>query len=65
MNLTAAWCSCKIILLSLGLFLVIECLGTFLAISNRRPAAWTIYSLQILPCLGFLLGGYCLIKALF
>ena len=63
-DLTAAWCSGKIILLSLGLFLIIECLGTFLAVANRQRLAWTIYSLHFLPCLGFLLGGYYLLKAL-
>jgi hypothetical protein len=63
-NLTAMWCSFKIILLSLGLFLIIECLGTFLAVSSRKQVAWTIYILHILPCLGFLMGGYCLLKAL-
>ena len=64
LDLVAAWCSCKIILLSLGLFLIIECLGTFLAVSNRKPLAWGIYALHVLPCLGFLLGGYYLLKAL-
>ena len=63
-NLAAAWCSCKIILLSLGLFLVIECLGTFLAVAGRRRLAWVIYALHLLPGLGFLTGGYYLIKAL-
>jgi len=63
-DLVAAWCSCKIILLSLGLFLIIECLGTFLAVANRKPLAWIIYSLHVLPGLGFLLGGYYLLKAL-
>ncbi|MEI8289461.1 MAG: hypothetical protein WCH99_08295 [Verrucomicrobiota bacterium] len=64
LNLAAAWCSCKIILLSLGLFLVIECLGTFLAVSGRRHLAWAVYALHLLPGLGFLTGSYYLIKAL-
>lgn len=63
-NLAAAWCSFKIILLSLGLFLVIECLGTFLAVAGRRHLAWAVYVLHLLPGLGFLMGGYYLIKAL-
>ena len=64
-NLPAAWCSLKIILLCIGLFLVIECLGTFLTISKRKPLAWLVYSLHIMPSLGFLMGGYYLVKALF
>jgi len=63
-NLAAAWCSCKIILLSLGLFLVLECLGTLLAVAGRRRLAWAVYALHLLPALGFLTGGYCLLKAL-
>ncbi len=64
LDLVAAWCSCKIILLSLGLFLVIECLGTLLVLSNRNYLAWIVYALHVLPSLGFLMGGYYLIKAL-
>jgi hypothetical protein len=64
LDLPAAWCSFKIILLSLGLFLVIECLGTYLALANRRWLARIIYSLHLLPSLGFLAGGYYFIKAL-
>ena len=63
-NWPAAWCSCTIILLSLGLFLVIEWLGTWLVVTGRRRLAWTAYALHLLPALGFLTGGYCLIKAL-
>ncbi len=63
-NLAAAWCSLKINLLSLGLFLIIECLGTFLAVTGRRRLAWAVYTLHLLPGLGFLTGGYYLIKAL-
>lgn len=63
-DLTAAWCSFKIILLSLGLFLVIDSLGTILSVSKRKPLAWIVYSLHLVPCLGMLLGGYYLIRAL-
>jgi hypothetical protein len=64
LNLAAAWCSFKIILLSFGLFLVIECLGTYLALAKWRWLARTIYSLHLLPSLGFLAGCYYFIKAL-
>jgi hypothetical protein len=63
-NLPAAWGSFKIILLCLGLFLVIECLGTFFTVAKRKPLAWLVYSLHIVPSLGFLLGCYYLLKAL-
>jgi len=61
---TAAWCSLKLILFSLGLFLVIETLGTILWALQRRNCAWVIYALHIVPCIGVVLGGYCLLKAL-
>ncbi len=61
---TAAWCSLKLILFSLGLFLVIETLGTILWALQHRNSAWVIYSLHVVPCFGVLLGGYCLLKAL-
>ena len=64
LDLTAAWCSFKIILLSLGLFLVIESLGTILSVLKRKPLAWIVYSLHVVPGFGLLLGGYCLLKAL-
>ena len=61
---TAAWCSFKIILFSLGLFLVIDVLGTILLVSKHKNLAWMAYALHLAPCLGVLLGGYYLIKAL-
>lgn len=63
-DLTAAWCSFKIILLSVGLFLVIDFLGTILLVLKHKKLAWLVYSLHLAPCLGVLLGGYCLIRAL-
>lgn len=63
-KLPAAWCSFKIILLCLGLFLVIESVRTSLSMLNRKTIASLIYTLHIVPCLGVLLGGYALLKAL-
>ena len=61
---TAAWCSFKIILLSLGLFLVIDVLGTILLVLKHKKLAWMVYAGHIAPCVGVLIGTYCLIKAL-
>jgi len=64
LEFAAAWCSFKIILLSLGLFLVIESLVVILAASKNNHLSRVVYSLQLLPGFGFLIGGYYLIKAL-
>ena len=64
-KLGIAWCSLKIILLSVGLFLIIESVASLLARSGRRQSARLVYGLHILSCAGVLLGGYCLVKALF
>ena len=63
-DFAAAWCSLKIILLSVGLFLFIESAGTLLAVLRRKYLALTVFSLQVVPLLGFLSGSYCLVKAL-
>jgi hypothetical protein len=60
----AVWCSVKIILLSLGLFLLIESTGTFLAVKKHKSLAVSVFFLQALPCAGLLLGGFYLIKSL-
>lgn len=64
LDFAAAWCSLKIILLSLGLFLLIESVGTVLSVFQYKFLALLVYFFQALPCLGFLLGGYYLVKAL-
>jgi len=64
LELAAAWCSFKIMLLSLGLFLVLESLVAILASSQSHHFTRVVYSLHILPCFGFLMGSYYLIKAL-
>ena len=59
-----AWCSLKIILFSVGLFLIVETMATLLALGGHRQPARLVYTLHGLSCLGVLLGGFCLIKAL-
>ena len=63
-DFAAAWCSLKIILLSVGLFLFIESAGTLLAVMRRRHLALTVFLLQAVPLLGFVSGSYCFVKAL-
>jgi hypothetical protein len=60
----AAWCSLKIIVLSLGLFLVIDAIGSLLALRGLKSMALSVFFLHIVPCLGILVGGYYLVKAL-
>ena len=63
-NWPAAWCSVKLILASVGLFLLLDSLGTvFLLVRRRRLAVVTFVSI-FLPCIGFLMGSYYLVKAL-
>jgi len=63
-DFAAAWCSLKIILLSVGLFLFIESAGTLLAVMRRKHLALTVFLLQVVPLLGFVSGSYCFVKAL-
>ena len=63
-NLSAAWCSLKIILSSIGLFMVTESLGTMLARLKLHDLAKAVFSLELLSVLFFLIGGYYLMKAL-
>ncbi len=60
----AAWCSLKVILLSIGLFLVIESLGTVLVQRKLKDLALAVFSLQIISLLLFLMGDFCLFKSL-
>lgn len=64
MDYPAAWCSFKIILLCLGLFLVIESVGTILSVLKLKAIALPAYCLHLVPGPGVLLGSYCLLKAL-
>ena len=63
-DVPAAWCSLKIILLSIGLFMVIESLGTILVRFKHKDLALAVFSMQILSLIVFLIGDYYLIKAL-
>jgi hypothetical protein len=59
----AAWCSVKIILLSVSLFLLIDSFGTLLLVMNRRRLAGKVFFFILLPLAGFCVGGYYLIKS--
>ena len=60
----AAWCSLKIILLSLGFWLMIEAGGMVLIKFEHELMGFLVYLLHIVPALGFLVGSYYLIKSL-
>ena len=60
----AAWCSVKIILLSLGLFLLIESCGTWLMKLGYVLMGVFVYLLHVVPFLGLLTGSYYLVKSL-
>lgn len=62
-DLAAVWSSVKIILFSIGLFLVIESFGTVLAVFKFKSVAVPVFFLQVLPCAGLLCGGYYLLKS--
>ena len=59
-----AWCSLKLILFSASLFLLIDSFGTLLLVINRRRLAGKVFILIAVPCIGFFVGGYYLMKAL-
>ena len=52
------------ILLSVGLFLVVEVLGTFLLWLKRKELAMVIFLTQVVSVFVFGIGGYYLLKAL-
>jgi hypothetical protein len=60
----AAWCSLKIIVLCLGLFLVIDAVGSLLALTRIKSLALSVFFLHVVPGFGILVGGYYLLKAL-
>lgn len=64
LDFPAVWASIKIILFSIGLFLVIESVGTVLAVLKFKSIAVPVFFLQVAPCLGLLCGGYYLVKSL-
>ena len=60
----AAWCSVKIILLSLGATFVIGAVGLWLLDARRRTLGTVVLCLGTLPAAGLWLGAYYLVKAL-
>jgi len=60
----AAWCSFKLILLSLGLILLIDSFGTLLLVLNRRRLAGKVFIFIVLPFTGLFVGSYYLVKSL-
>jgi hypothetical protein len=64
LDLPAAWASVKIILCSLGLFLVIESTGTVLSALKLKTLALLVFFLQVMPCVGLICGGYYFAKSL-
>jgi len=64
LDFPAVWSSIKIILFSIGLFLMIESVGTMLAVLRLKSIALPVFFLQIVPCLGLLCGAFYLVKSL-
>jgi hypothetical protein len=60
----AAWCSLKILLLSVGIFLMFDALGTIADRASHRALANMFFFSTVLPAVGFLVGNYYLVKAL-
>lgn len=60
----AAWCSVKLILFSIGFFLIVDSLGTLLMKFEYRLLAVMVFLLHLLAALGVGAGGYYLLKAL-
>ena len=64
LDLPAAWSSTKIILFSISLGLLIESVGTMLALLKFKSLALSIFFLQVVPVLGLLCGGFYFVKSL-
>ena len=60
----AAWCSVKIILFSVGVFFIVDSLGTLLMKFEYRLLAAMVFLLHGLAAFGLVAGGYYLLKAL-
>lgn len=59
----AAWCSVKVILLSVGLLFLTFWLTTMVGLSVPKTLERVLVLLMALPCLGILAGMYFLVKA--
>lgn len=64
LDFPAVWSSTKIILFSLGLGLIIESVGTILAVLKLKSLALSVFFLQVAPALGLICGGFYFIKSL-
>ena len=64
LQLQPAWCSLKIILFSMGLFLLLDAGGAALARLGYKYLAGTALSLQIVNAMVFLAGCFYFFKAL-
>lgn len=60
----AAWCSIKLILMTLGIACLIDCLARVTLIYRRETFSWVLSFLNLVPGLGLFLGIYYLVKAL-
>ena len=61
----AAWCSIKIMLLSLGVAALMAALGNVLNLTRRGTLGHAALLLSVGTAMGFCWGAYCLVKALF
>jgi len=59
-----AWCSLKILMLCVALFLGLDSFGTLLIRYRRNSLAQLFFWSILLPCLGCFIGVYYFLKAL-
>ena len=64
LDFPGVWSSIKIILFSIGLGLLIESVGTMLAVLKLKSLALSVFFLQVVPFLGLLCGGFYFVKSL-
>ena len=61
----AIWNSIRVLLWTIAGFLIIDALATWAMVVKRTQLALIIYFLLPIPCLGFLFGVFCLLRAIF
>jgi hypothetical protein len=64
LDFPGVWSSIKIILFSVGLGLLLESVGTMLALLKFKSLALSVFFLQVVPVLGLLCGGFYFVKSL-
>jgi ABC-type multidrug transport system permease subunit len=64
LDFAGVWSSIKIILFSVSLGLLIESVGTMLALLKFKSLALSVFFLQVVPVLGLLCGGFYFVKSL-